>query len=161
MKKKNAFRVMMFCLVFSFIIGLIFIYGCANMGVGKLPSVCDALEGPSVLCDMAEKTGMRIEDIGIGIAIVSTVCIREDVFSKEDALKIITSIGDSLDIGITYSIFKQLVEQNAKNYPELIIVVESYAPYFDSMLYISKADKSMIKYWIEKQKVRLISVKEG
>ena len=128
--------------------------GCA--GWQNMPSTCDKYtEGESVLCGLADKIGVRLEDIGNVLIVANTVAIGEGVYTKEQANEVFTGIinllgGPSDRAFITYDQFRQGILDIAGKYPGLVMVASSYLDMFlGQQQIITPVDKEMLVKWFE------------
>ena len=117
------------------------------------PGVCDNISsGESVLCDMAQKSGIRPEDVGKGIVAVNAVLIARERYTYAQAVEVIDKLLMALDGPITYVIFKDKIQEFTKKYPGLLEVVREDLEYFALSNQIYPADKDILQNWLKRQR---------
>lgn len=128
--------------------------GCA--GIGTAPSICETITEPSLLCDLSEKSGVRLEDIGNGLVIANAVAIGQGLYTKDQALKVMQEIRSILDNPVSYAFFKSGVYEKVKAYPGLIEVAEIYFEELGAKTQIMyRVDRDILTGWMDKQIKRL------
>jgi hypothetical protein len=134
---------------------LAMLMGCALLS--KAPSICDDLEGPSLMCEIAAKHNVRLEDIGNALVVINEIAIIEEAYSKEDAIEVLKEIRLLLDKGaLSYAMFRLAVYEKAEKYAGLIEVAESYFWTFQNQRsFIYKEDRRILRDWINRQIERL------
>ena len=132
----------------TILILILVLVGCA----GRLPTVCDEVKGPSLLCDTAERYGVRLEDVGNGLIIANAIAIAEGLYTIDEAVEVMTELRDILDDPITYVTFKVEVYKRMEKYPGLIEVATVY---FDELGGMAKEiypiDRKLLVGWLDKQ----------
>jgi hypothetical protein len=127
--------------------------GCSMLG--PRTSICDDLQEPSRLCQVANKAGVRLEDIGNILIVTNAVAIGEGAYEAEDACRVLEDIRTALDVSITYLFVRNMVMDATSKYPGLFIVAGSYLDLFDLKEIITDKDKQILKGWLDKQIVIL------
>jgi len=118
---------------------------------GKMPSVCDQLID-SRLCEISGKMNMRIEDVGNALIITNAIAIGEGLYTKEDALKVLNTLNDTVvEGGISYELFVTLVGDSIAKYPGLFEVFQAYFNALVSTQVISPTDQQILSGWLERQ----------
>lgn len=131
-------------IVLLLIVGLA--YGCA----GQVPSVCDN-QADSVLCEVATEHGVRLETVGDILMVVNLRAIKQGAYTKSQARDALISMKDAYHAaGFTSADLKALVLKYVDEYPELILVV-SYAGYFDAPEVLKPADIEILDCYIDQQ----------
>lgn len=118
----------------------------------NLPSVCDNLEQPSYLCDISKQYDTRLEDIGNALIIANAVAIGQKVYTREQAISVLTEIRSALDNPISYVVFKNLVYDKVDSYPGLLEVASAYFSILGTNTEnILPTDRGFLKSWIDRQ----------
>lgn len=143
------------------LICLIFIAcACIPPNVNR-PSVCDNIEGRSILCETAEKFStekipVRLEDIGRGMIIVNFGLIAAGVYDKADALKVVDRLILALDGSVTYAIFRDKFIEYTSEHPDLIQAAKPYLDEFGLVnMLITETDKTILRNWLKKRREAL------
>jgi len=121
-------------------------FGCAS----RLPSVCDDVTGPCLLCQTADKYNVRLEDIGNGLILVNMVAVNQGLYSVDDAKGVMESLLSALDgSSLTYALFKDKIIEYTKDYPGLLSVTSAYMDEFALSQYIYEADREILREWLK------------
>lgn len=133
--------------------GLIFLATCLILtSCANLPSVCDTMTQKSYLCDISQKHGVRLEDVGNGLIVVNAIAIQQGLYTKEQAIKVLSEIDALLKYPISYAAFKAGVYEKVDAFPGLIEVASIY---FSELGLLSQdilqADRKLLVDWIAKQ----------
>ncbi len=115
---------------------------------GKRPTICDRVEGPSILCQVAEKNGVRLEDVGTGLILVNAVAISEGVYTKSDAKNVLGKILQALDGPVTYVFFKEHIIRSTEAFPGLLDVATVYLEEFSLSKKMHDADRDILRVWL-------------
>lgn len=128
------------------LIAIPIIVGCA----GQLPSVCDS-KPDSVLCDIANRHGVRLETVGDIILVVNLRVIKQGVYTKHQAADALERMKMAYHAAnFTAADLKALVLKYADDYPELILVMQ-YAGYFDAPTVLKSKDIEMLDWYVDQQ----------
>lgn len=122
------------------------LYSCNSNG----PSICDTIEN-SYLCEMANKTGIKLESVGNGLIVMNNIAISSGYITSVKYNDILIKIRQSLDEPITYVLFKDKIIKYADKYPKTLSIGKKYVQLFELNKNISESDKMLIKYWIDRQ----------
>jgi len=128
-----------------------------NVGAcGKAPSVCDGIApDQSRLCNIANKSGARLEDIGNMLIVANLVAIEGHVYTKVEAIVVIKVILAAVDEGSTYNILLLLIKDKIQDNPGLLIVGEMFMANLAIPDVISPYDQRLLSSWLNKQLVLL------
>lgn len=141
---------MMFKKIIMWFLALAIMFGSAGCGLFMdLPSVCDDKKEPSVLCDIAAKAGVRLEDAGNLLIIVNAIAIHEGTYTIEQAITVLKGLRNTITGNVTYLIIRGKVEQAIINYPGLFAVTEIYINGFNSEQVILDKDRRMLIAWLD------------
>lgn len=127
--------------------------GCATYQT--FPSVCDTITERSVLCETADKIGVRLEEVGNVLIVANTVAITEGLYTAEQANAVFRKIiellgGEATRSFITYEQFKLKIREILDKYPSLMIVADSYLDMFmSSQTIITEVDKQILIEWLD------------
>ena len=124
--------------------------GCAGL---RQPSICDEITSPSILCEIAAKHDVRLEDIGTALVVINKIAIIEEAYSREDAIEVLEELLLLLDKGaLSYAMFRLEVYKRAEKYAGLIEVAESYFWTFQSQRsFIYREDRRILRSWLTEQ----------
>lgn len=139
-------------LFFIFIVCTLLLSGCI---FPDLPSTCDDAPDESVLCSIASKSNMRLEDVGGAMIIINSVLIAEGAYTKADAQMVISLLLDSLTKSVTYAIFKDKFLTYSKSYPDLVKVADCYLETFSLQKQMCQFDRSLLIYWLTERLEKL------
>lgn len=130
----------------------ILVVGCALFtNLKNLPSVCDTLES-SYLCAIADRLGVRLEEIGNSLIIANALIIADNQARREKALKAFKEIKALLENPISYPAFRWGVYESLERYPGLLDVADSYLSYFaDFDINMYQEDRKLIVGWLDKR----------
>lgn len=116
---------------------------------GSLPTVCDEISpGESVLCDIANKQGIRLEDVGLGLILVNSVAIKEGVYTRDQARGVVEKLLSCLDGSVTYALFRDRIQEYTAGYPGLLEVTQAYLYQFSLSKQISQTDREILTAWL-------------
>ena len=110
-------------------------------------SVCEAINGGSLLCHVAEKHNMTLEQIGTIIVLVDYSAIRSGVYSKDTAINVLAQIEAVLEKPVSYAYLKQWLVGTLANKPELIEITDMFP---SSPLIMYETDRSILRGFIER-----------
>jgi len=131
---------------------LLAMVGCA--GMQTLPSICDTIEpSESVLCSIAERSGVRLEDMGTVLILANMVAIKEGLYTKADAIDVLSELHALLDKGaLSYVMYRKEIYKYIADYPGLISVAEEYLSQFAGYYqFIYTKDRDILRGWIDKR----------
>lgn len=139
-------------LVAAFLAIALVFTGCAGLGLDNLPSKCDVLTERSVLCELADKAGVRLEDVGNVLIVANTVAIGEGLYTKAQAQEVFKGIvrllgGPDPDTRafITYAELRDGIMKLVNKYPGLFLIAESYLDMFmQKQEFITEWDKKTL-----------------
>lgn len=135
---KYVLPLLLACLLFT---------GCAATG----PSVCDGLTEKSYLCEAADKSGAKLEDIGNVLIVANAVAIGQGVYTKEQALKVMVDIRSRLDFPVSYLFIRSMVTDATSRYPGLFEVAAIYLAQFNSPRIMYGKDREILTSWLDQQ----------
>lgn len=143
MKRARLFSVMI--AVFLFISAI----GCLGRTTTSRGTVCDDIQGESILCGIAASSGTRLEDVGNGLIVINAVAIAEGAYTKDDARKVLNKLLEALDEPLTYVVFKEQIVRYTEAYPGLVEVAMVYLDQFSMESQMYDADKDILKEWLQ------------
>lgn len=146
MRKKIGLSFMAFCLV-------VMLAGCSLLPSG--PSVCDDKSSPSLLCDIADKSGIRLETVGNMIIIVNRVAILSGQYTNAHAATVLKNIRQAIENPVSYIFFKAVVENNIGKYPGLFDMASSYISEFISPDIMHRKDRFILISWLDNRIIDL------
>ena len=118
---------------------------------GSLPSVCDEIPaGESVLCGLADKAGVRLEEFGSALVAANSVAIGQDLYTVDQYKEVINKILDLMGYEgersfITYEQLREGIYKIASTYPGLVEIATSYLDMFIGQSgVVTVADKDII-----------------
>ncbi|MCG8643228.1 MAG: hypothetical protein MI862_26115 [Desulfobacterales bacterium] len=120
----------------------------ACISTGNRPTVCNQIEEPSILCQVATEHGVRLEDVGNGLILVNALAISEGVYTRADARQVLSRLLDALDGSITYAVFKSRIQQATESFPGLLDVAKSYLDEFSLSNQMYDADREILQTWL-------------
>lgn len=124
---------------------MLFIAACATG-----PSVCDTMApNESILCDTANKYGVKLEDIGNTLIVANAVAIGEGLYTSGQALQVVKSLRSILDDDITYLFFRDELMQWTSEYPGLFEVAMIYLSDFGFDIGLTSTDRNMLQEWFD------------
>ena len=127
-----------------------FAQGCAYLT--PMPSVCDTIEGPSLLCDLSEKYKVRLEDIGNGLIIANAVAIGQGLYTRDQAVEVMKEIRAILDNPVSYAFFKAGVDEKVALYPGLLEIATVYFSELGGLTQIMyRTDRDILIGFLDKQ----------
>ena len=132
---------------------LFLVAGCSPMFNG--PSVCDDKTSPSLLCDIADNNGVRLESVGDLIIIVNMVSILGGQYTNDHAVTVLKNIRQSIEQPISYAFLKAVIEENAGGYPGLFDMANSYISELISPEIISTKDRFILIGWLDNRIIDL------
>jgi len=130
----------------AMVLMLFMVAGC--VGTQTAPSVCDTVE-KSMLCDLAQDQGVRLEDIGLVLIVVNSVAIGEGLYSKDQARAVLVDLRAILDNPVSYVFFRANVYDSVDKYPELLEVCKLYLDRFTTGRIMYKADRAILISWLD------------
>lgn len=120
--------------------------------ITTMPSKCDTLTEPSLLCQIAQDKGVRLEDVGNILIVANAVAIGEGLYSRKDAARVLKELEVILEDPISYIVFHKAITSRLNKYPGLFEVAMIY---LDAMIstsargqFMYKADQAMLQAWI-------------
>ena len=120
----------------------------ACISTGNRPTVCNQIEGPSILCQVATEHGVRLEDVGNGLILVNALAISEGAYTRADARQVLSRLLDALDGSVTYAVFKSRIQQATESFPGLLDVAKSYLDEFSLSNQVYDADREILRTWL-------------
>ena len=120
----------------------------ACISTGTRPTVCDRIQGPSILCQVAGEHGVRLEDVGNGLILVNAVAISEGAYTKGDAKRVLRRLLESLDGPVTYALFKEHLINATESFPGLLDVARSYLDELSLSNRMHDADREILRTWL-------------
>lgn len=128
------------------------ISSCTTFNPGQ--SICDTIQGESILCQTAKDHNVSLEQIGSILIIVDYASIRSGLYTKDQAIDVLKQANDILSGPLAYRGFRTwlisaLVKSKA---PELI---EISAMFPDSTAIMYKADQDILRGFIERHLANL------
>lgn len=135
---------------YFFILGLMFLTA-ACVTPEKKPSVCETNTAPSYLCEVAEKYGTTLENIGAVLIVSNALALGGGAYSPEDALKVLREIRAILDNPVSYLFFGAQVKKRLFKNPAMFTVSETYISQFNSPQIMRPFDQAILRSWIDKQ----------
>lgn len=130
--------------ILIFMLAIMLVGGCTF-----LPSVCDNNDQPSVLCDIAEDSGMRLEDIGNTLIVVNAVAINEGEYTEQQAADILKEIRHAIDSPVSYLFFKAELEEKISGVPGLFAVASDYLSSFVNDDIMHEKDRMILMTWLD------------
>lgn len=118
-------------------------------------SVCDNLTGPSLLCSLSDKAGVRLETVGDLIMVVNLRAIKHGAYTAEAAANVLYAFKPFLEPGMAASELKHLILSNAGEFPELILVTP-YISLLETSDTLTVADIGMLEFWVDQQ-IRMVA----
>lgn len=132
----------------SFVLVLaLLLAGCGT--IFDLPSVCDDKTERSVLCDLADSTGIKLEDIGRSLIFVNAVAIHEGEYTKEQAIDALKEIRQVIDNPVSYLFFKTELEKSFAKVPGLFEVTEDYINNFVNPQIMHDKDREILMAFLD------------
>lgn len=144
-------KIKLFTLIF-FTVALV---SCAAFPV-QTTSICDTLDGESLLCEMCEARGTTPELLGAKIVLVDYIGIRAGLYTREHAIDVLESALEVIGATISYSGFRSWVLAEVVDDPELVEISEMFP---DSTSIMYTADRDMVKAWIEQHIANLRNIR--
>jgi len=138
----------------KFIIVLLMALVVAGCGF-NFPSVCDNMTEPSLMCDIARKYNVRVEDIGNVLIVTNAIAIGEGQYTKEQAVGVFREIRSLLDNPITYMALRGGIYDRLERYPGLYEVSDIYLGEFTALVDVYPADRGMLISWLDERIVNL------
>lgn len=117
----------------------------SSCSIKNLSRICDENEAPSYLCDIANKHGVELEDIGNKIIVANITAINEGYYDVEDALRVTIGVLEILENPISYLYFKAHLEAIFTKYPEMLYVVRVYIEDFVNPRIMSNKDRMILQ----------------
>lgn len=153
----QKFKIFLLPLLFyGLAILIILSLGCSTT-LSNLPSKCDNLEN-SLLCDISEKYEVRLEDIGNILIVANDIAIGEDLYSKDDAIRVMNELRAVLDNPVSYAFFRANIYEKINAYPGLLDIASVYFNELENVTQIMYSeDQDLLKGWLDRQ----ISILEG
>jgi hypothetical protein len=122
-------------------------FGCA--GLQRPPSICDDMPpGESVLCDIANRYGVRLETVGDVLLVLNLQLIKEDLYKAKEARRFFDDVRKHLDGPITAQDLKTLALYHISESPALLIA-SSYIAYLNVPQLLTAQDVAMLQWWID------------
>ena len=112
------------------------------------PSVCDNLSEKSLLCMLAAKTGIKLEDMGTGLIIVNSILIAEGKYTQEQALEVVTTLRDILKKPVTYLYFYANVKDYLEKFPGLMLVDLDLLDELANSQVMHNPDRELLLNWL-------------
>lgn len=141
--------------------GAVLLSGCAGMGplknVPPPPSICDNTQPEdSLLCALAHKYGVRLEDVGNIMVLFNVAAIEQNAYSAAQSRQFFNNLRTVLAAdGITGQNIMVYVLRSLKGSPALvaagILVVSPYIQYLDTQEVFTATDKTWLNKWIDDQ----------
>jgi len=117
----------------------------------NLPSVCDDIKD-SALCNIADKAGVRLEDIGNAFIVANAISIGQGYYTKDQARIVLSELQDALMNPITWVLFSDMVKEKISQYPGLLEIAEGYfAVLVSDYTQIYDTDRTILVEWLSKQ----------
>lgn len=126
--------------------GILVVSACTSSG--NRPTVCEQIQEPSILCQVAKEKNIRLEDIGNGLILVNAVAISEGVYTRGDAKHVLEKLSQALDGPVTYVLFKDQIIKYTNAYPGLLDVAMVYLDEFSLSKRMYEADRDILKTWL-------------
>ena len=138
------------------LISLIFVLLLVGCATGDMPSKCDIIApGDSILCDMAQERGIRIEDVGNAFIVVNAIAIGEGLYTREEAISVCEGLSEVLDDPITYIAFHAALSDRLDRYPGLLVVAMSYLNMFNLDIEMYAQDRALLVNWLDNRIISL------
>ena len=152
MKAKSRTKLTRRSLITALCVSISLIFGCAMLSPG--PSVCEDIEQPSVLCAMVEQVGggkLKLEDIGNGLVIVNAIALAEGLYTKDEAITVLTDLRSILDNPVSYLFFQTALKKYVSAYPGLLQIANVYIDQFTITQTMYKTDRDLLISWLTTQ----------
>lgn len=133
--------------IIALLIGILAV-GCVEI-FNSGPTVCDTVQGNSVLCTMSDKHGVKLETIGNVLIVANRTAIAAGAYSKSDALKALVEIRKLIDSPVSYAFFTTEVRRVSKKYPGLIQIAEKYLSDLIEDKIMFKADREILQKFLD------------
>lgn len=134
--------------IFVVLVFWFFCLGCFPGGT----SICDNISpGESILCDLANDQGVRLEDIGNVFIVINAIAIGEGAYTRDQAVEICQIMRDMLNDPVSYAAFKTELLKQVAQYPGLIEVAMIYLNAFDIDADIYRVDRDILVSWLDKR----------
>ncbi len=145
-------------LTVGLIAAVVLLLGCSTLDVlAPGPSVCESDEGPSLLCVMAEKNGVKLEAVANALIIANAIMIGEGVYSRAQAIEVLSDLLTILERPVSYRYFRLELLNALDKYPGLILVANSYINQFTMPQIMFKRDRGYIQ-WILRNQIEVLSL---
>jgi len=131
--------------LFLLVIGICFLLSACAL---NLPSKCEQITEPSMLCQMAEEHQVRLEDIGNILIVANAVAIGEGLYTREQAIEVMMDLKYILENPVSYLFFKGEVEKTLIKYPGLFEVAQIYMTELTSPQIMYSTDREMLSNWL-------------
>ena len=152
MKTKTVRRSTRRSLITALCVSISLIFGCAMLSPG--PSVCEDIEQPSVLCAMVEQVGggkLKLEDIGNGLVIANAIALAEGLYTKDEAITVLTDLRSILYDPVSYVVFQTAIKEYVSAYPGLLQIANSYIDQFTMTQTMFRTDRDLLISWLTTQ----------
>ena len=140
-------RTFLFCILSAFILQLSACQFFKNNPATPNISICDTIQTESVLCQLAEKKGMTLEEIGTAIVIVNYAAIRADVYSAGSAIEVLKQMKAVISRPVSYSYLRKWLLGTLLNAPELVEISEMFP---NTPLIMYNADRDILIGFIDR-----------
>lgn len=136
-----------------FILAILFLFiGCAAQDgtMPVMPSACDTIQGPSMLCAMAAEQGVNLSMVADGLGLANIIAIERGMYSKEDALKVLTGLRQFMDGPVSYAAFRAELDGVVTAYPYLLNTLEQYTSRLIDTRIMYTEDANLIRGWLDR-----------
>lgn len=131
--------------IIATILGICLMASCA---LHQGPSVCDTVQQPSLLCEIAEGKGVKIEEVGATLVLLNAVAIGEGAYTIEEAVLTLRALEEALQGSISYAHLRKLIYDTVRDYPGLYVFMNQYLDLFLSDRIIYEYDRLLLIDWI-------------
>lgn len=121
--------------------------GCAGI---QLPSACDTVQGPSVLCRIAADQGVNLSVVADGLGLTNIVAIEKGLYSRQEALKVLAGLRAFMESPVTYVAFRAELSGVIEAYPYLLQTADRYLARLVSARVMYPDDQRMIMGWLDR-----------
>ena len=142
-----------FISLFLVFVLMFFITACGNKngpGLPELPSACDTIQGPSMLCEIAAERGVNLSVVADGLGLASIVAIRKGLYTADQATKALIGLRVFMDSPVSYAALKFKIDDTIATYPYLLQTVDKYTSALVSTQIMYAEDQRLIKSWLDR-----------